>query len=174
MTDKTTNVARMPEKQVSQPDRYVDPFSTFRVEMDRLMDDYLGANRLVLWPGLTSPLFDGATPGAMMPRMDVTEDNEKITVTAELPGLTEGDVELTLHDDVLVVKGEKRAGESRDEDNVYVSERRFGSFQRSIRMPENIDADAIDAHVENGVLTVTVPKKPEAKKPSRQIPVGKK
>jgi len=171
MTDKTNVATRTPDAPVSRPP-YVDPFSTFRGEMDRLMDSFFGERSMAMWPRAGTPVFGDAATDLMMPRMDVTEDDEKITVTAEMPGLSEDDVEVTLNDDLLVVKGEKRMGDSREEDDVHVSERRFGSFQRSLRLPDGIDEDKIAAHVDKGVLTVVVPKLPGRDKPKRNIPVG--
>ena len=172
MTDKTTEAVDRPGRQVARPHRYVDPFSRFHSEMDRLMEDAFGHGRAMTWPRMTAPLIGGIEAGLMMPRIDVTEDDAAITVTAELPGLSEDDVEVTLNDDLLVIKGEKRQGESCDEDNVYVSERRFGSFQRTLKLPEGIEEEKIEAHVDKGVLTVVVPKAPTAAKPERRIPVG--
>ena len=171
MTDKTNVATRTADAPVSRPP-YVDPFSTFRGEMDRLMDSFFGEGALAMWPRAGALRLDAAANDSMMPRMDVTEDDEKITVTAEMPGLSEDDVEVTLNDDLLVVKGEKRMGDSREEDDVHVSERRFGSFQRSLRLPDGIDEDKITAHVDKGVLTVVVPKLPGQDKPERNIPVG--
>ena len=105
---------------------------------------------------------------ALMPSVDVSEDTAAITVTAELPGLTEKDVELTLDDGVLTLKGEKR--EEKTDATAHVTERRYGRFQRSFRLPDNADHPAIAARVDNGVLRVVIPKNPNAVPKARTIP----
>lgn len=169
MTDRTTDVARTPEPQASPPRTYVDPFSPFHEEMDRLMNNVFGAQRMPLWPRAMA----GIDKMSMMPSMDVEDTDQAYTISVELPGMAEDDVEVSVDDGLLVIAGEKRMGESRDEDNVYVSERRFGRVQRALRLPDGIDEEGIEAHVDKGVLTVVVPKTDEIPTPSRQIPVTK-
>ena len=105
------------------------------------------------------------------PTADVVEGETDYRITAELPGMSEKDVEISLAGDVLTLKGEKK--EERDEKapNRYVSERRFGSLQRTFALPEDADPEKIDAGFKNGVLTVTLPKRPDAQAKQRRIEV---
>jgi HSP20 family protein len=107
-----------------------------------------------------------------MPSVDVTEDDKAITVTAELPGLTEKDVEVTLQDGMLTLKGEKR--EEKTDAEAHVTERHYGRFQRSFRLPDGVDEAAITANVDKGVLKVVAPKNPKAAPKGRSIPIGGK
>ena len=95
--------------------------------------------------------------------LDVAENEEGYTVKASLPGISADDVELTLEDNVLTIKGEMKADETIDEDQYHVRERRFGSFSRSIRFPVLVNSTAVAASFENGVLSLNVPKAEEAK-----------
>jgi HSP20 family protein len=102
------------------------------------------------------------------PRMDVTEKNGIIEITAELPGLEEKDVEITLVDDVLTLKGEKKTEREEKSENRYLVERSYGAFSRSIELPEGVKPEDIKASMSKGVLTVTLPK------PAQAVPEGRK
>lgn len=132
-----------------------NPFLTLHREMNRLIDDAFRGFGL---PGRTSMSW---------PTVDVTDDDSAITVRAELPGMEEKDVELTLEDGLLRLKGEK-AGE--DQSASY-SERWHGSFERTIGLGPDIDAEKAKATFKNGLLTVTVPKRPYPERKAKRIPI---
>lgn len=145
------------------------PLTGLRQQMDRLFDDFLSG-----W-GTSRPgrLFDvqlGADFTA--PRVDVVEEEQAVVVTAELPGIDEKDVEVTLDRGVLTIRGEKKSESERQEDRVTVSERRYGSFQRSFSLPEGIDEEKVSARFDKGVLTVRLGRRPEAAPPAKRIPIG--
>jgi HSP20 family protein len=94
----------------------------------------------------------------IVPKIDVVETDKTIEITAELPGLKEDDVEVSLVDNVLTVRGEKQAEQERDEQNYHVTERVYGSFYRAIELPAGIDPSRIEASTANGVLKITIPK----------------
>jgi HSP20 family protein len=98
--------------------------------------------------------------------LDVAEQDDKYVVKASVPGIKPEDVEITLTDNVLTIKGETKAENEIKEENYHLRERRFGSFVRSIALPNSVDAEKIEAVNENGVLTLTLPKA-EAVKPKR-------
>jgi len=134
----------------------VSPFLSLQREIDRVFSDF-------------SRGFPAAGPGVdLVPRMDITEKNGTVTITAELPGLEEKDVEVTVVDNVLTLKGEKKAEREEKGENRYLIERSYGSFQRSLELPEGVKPEDIKASMTKGVLTVTLPKpraaKPDAKK----------
>ena len=141
-------------------------FDDFRKEMDNLVSGFFGGEGR--WPVPTS-----LPKGLVNPAIDVTENDDAVTLTAELPGLAEGDVDLTVQDGVITVKGEKKHERDEEKDNVHITERSYGSFQRSMPVPDRVDADKISAKFYKGVLKVVMPKKPEAASPSRKIIIEK-
>lgn len=112
--------------------------------------------------------------GLAAPAMDFTEDEKTYRLTAELPGMSEKDIDVQMSGDMLTIKGEKRQEKEEKAENYYVSERRFGSFQRSFTLPDGIDRDKIEAGFEKGVLTITLPKTPETVKEQKKIEVKAK
>ena len=118
-------------------------------------------------------LFNAAfdTPGGnggrrWMPAMDLVETDEHFVLRADLPGMTESDVNIELEDNVLTVSGERKAEHEEKEEGYYRVEREFGSFSRSLTLPKGVDADAVSARFDRGVLEVRIPK-PEQRKPRR-------
>jgi HSP20 family protein len=140
-----------------------DVMEGFQREMNRLFDDFF--RNPAPFGGAQWPL------GGAMPRVDVEETDTEYQVSAELPGIDEKDVNLTLTDNVLMIRGEKKAEREEKEKNYYVSERSFGSFQRAIPLPTEVAADKVEASFKNGVLTVRLPKTPEAEAKTRRIEV---
>jgi len=143
-----------------------DPFETLRSEMNSLFDNFFGRGF-----GALPRLFGDNTSGAVVPRIDVRETDTQLTVEAELPGLDEKDVKVTLQDGVLTIRGEKSFEKKDEQADYHVMERRYGSFQRAMRIPDTVDEDKIDARFDKGVLTVTLPKRPEAAPKERLIEI---
>lgn len=144
-----------------------DPFSNFREEMDRLFDDF----------GRGLPAAVGATKeGFLLPRVDAAETEAGLELTAELPGFDEEDVLLDIHDGVLTIKAEhKEEKEEKDEKKHYhLVERRQGTFLRRFALPFEADADKAEAHLDKGLLKVTVPRLASVEKGPKKIAVGKK
>jgi len=141
-------------------------FADLRREMDRLFDDFgRGWFRDPTLPAFGTGAFAGR---ALAPAVDVVEKDGAWAITAELPGLDEKAIDVSIAGDVLTLKGEKTETREEDDKGTHVSERRYGSFARSFRLPEGIDREKVAARYADGVLTVTVPKlaaeKPEEKK----------
>ena len=107
------------------------------------------------------------------PPIEVTAHKDKYLVTAELPGLTEKDVEITVTDDnTIIITGEKKEEYEKEEENSYVKERRYGAFRREIPFSNNIVLDNIDATFKDGILSLSIPKKEEEEKPkSKKIEI---
>ena len=130
---------------------------------------------------LFNTFFDSPTPGnggsggsvrRWIPAMDVVETEDHFVLRADLPGLSENDVNIELEDNVLTVAGERKAEHEQRGEGYYRVERAFGSFSRSLTLPEGVNADAIQASFDNGVLEVRIPK-PEQHKPRKvQISLG--
>lgn len=145
-------------------DDTLDPFMSFRREVDRIFDDFFND----FGGGLRRR---GADWGAVTPTIDVAETDKDLVVTAELPGLNEKDFEVTLAGDLITIKGEKKAEQEEKKGDTTYMERRFGSFARSIRLPFEVRDEKVDARYEKGVLTIRVPKPPEAQRAMRRIEV---
>src|SRR5215472_15104368 len=109
--------------------------------------------------------------GFAAPMVDVSEDDKAFHITADLPGITEKDINVTLSGDTLTIGGERREEREEKDRNYHFSERRFGSFRRAFSLPAGVDRDKIEANFKNGVLSVTLPKTPEAMQQQKRIEV---
>lgn len=148
--------------------RYRDPFADMRAEMDRVFDNFLGRGFL----GRPS-LPRAALPEIMTPDVDIRENDKEIVFEAELAGLDEKDVSIMLRDGVLSLKGEKKSERDEKKDTYHLVERSYGAFERSFQLPDTIDEGQIKASFDKGILRIVVPKRPEATKAEKKIPIGK-
>jgi len=146
------------KKEVSQSQ---DTFSALRNEVDRLFDSFSKPGSIFRHGFFDLEPFRGVASqvGMKTPVVNVAETDKEFEITAELPGINDKDVDVTLADGVLTVKGEKREEKEDKDKNYYLAERSYGSFQRSFRLPDNADQNKISAAVAKGVLTVTIAKK---------------
>ena len=146
-----------------------DPFLQMRREMNRLFDDVFSGF------GLPSVLGPALRQMPAAPKIDVSETDNEIQVTAELPGIDQNNVEVLLEDDRLIIRGEKK--EEREEDdkerNYHVRERVQGAFSRTLPLPFTPDPNQIKAEFKNGVMTITIPKPQEVKQKQHRIEVQK-
>jgi len=126
-----------------------NPFMSLQREVDKLFDDFTRG----------FPTFSfGGGGNELVPSLDVTENDKQIEITAELPGLEEKDVQVNFADNVLTIRGEKKA-EKEEKDKTYrLVERSYGSFVRSLELPDGVNPDTIKASIDKGVLKVVVPK----------------
>jgi HSP20 family protein len=132
-----------------------DPFLSLHREMNRLFDDVLRGTGL---PAAAGNQGQGRVGNFVNASMNVSETENEIRITAELPGVTEQDIDVSLDDDVLTIRGEKKSERTDDKENFHFVERSYGTFQRSLRLPFPVAPEQVQARFENGVLTVTVPK----------------
>lgn len=144
--------------------RHADnPFAVLQKEMDELFDSF------------TRGFFEMEPFESRMtsfaPRIDVSESGKEITVTAELPGMDEKDVDLSISREALVIKGEKKDEKEEKGKTYYRMERSFGSFTRTIPLPAEADIDKVEASYKKGVLRVSVPKTEKAIKETKKISV---
>ena len=149
------------------------PFEALRQEIDHMFDDF---GREVFRAPFGSmfdfePARQKKMAWSVMPAVDVTEKEKAYEITAELPGLDERDIEVALSNGALTIKGEKKEEKEEKTKDSYLSERRYGAFQRQFSVPEGVDTDKIEATFKKGVLTVTLPKTPEAQKAEKKIAV---
>ena len=107
----------------------------------------------------------------VLPAVDVAEKDKEYEITAELPGMDESNIEVKLSNGMLTITGEKKEEKEEKKKDYYLSERRYGSFERSFQLPEGVDADKIEAKFTKGVLKVVLPKTAEAQKSVKKIAV---
>jgi HSP20 family protein len=138
-----------------------DGLSTLRNEIDRLFESPL--NELTR----TSHLLSGSAPA-----LDIFEDKDNFVVKAELPGMKKQDINVSLHDGSLSISGERKNEAKWEDAELYRSERFFGRFQRTVRLPAPVAADKIKGQYKDGVLTVTLPKAEEAKPKQIEVQVN--
>jgi len=142
-----------------------DPFLAMRREMNRLFDDAFGGFGL---PGFVGPALR-QMPAA--PKIDVSETDNEIQVTAEMPGIDQNEVEVLLEDDRLIIRGEKKEEREDKDRNYHVRERVQGAFSRTLPLPFAPDANQVKAEFRNGVMTIVIPKPPEVKQKQHRIDV---
>src|SRR4030043_1330547 len=147
-----------------KPVREMGPFKDFermRREMDRLWDSF--------FEGGLRKRTEGT--GEWLPSLDVAETKNEIVVKAEVAGMDPKDIDISLSDGVLTIKGEKKQEKEEKEADYHLVERSYGSFTRSIRLPKEVQNDKISASYKDGILKVTLPKSEEAKKKEIKIKV---
>jgi HSP20 family protein len=125
--------------------RYRDPFSM--------------ARELLSW----DPFFGGRPATAFSPAFEVKETNDAFVLKADLPGVSESEIDINVHNNILTVSGSRQAEERKEGESYALYERQFGSFSRSFSLPDMADGEKIEARLEHGVLTLVVGKKAEAK-----------
>lgn len=171
----------MNEKQTALPTPPADkqttwfdwaPLNSLRHEMDRLLEDFdwrLGRSPF------RRPVFDMDTfrrhASGLPTAVDLVESGAAYEVSAELPGMDEKDVKVEVQNGMLRIAGEKREDKTEERKDYYLRERHFGAFERSFVLPEDVDAAHIEASFRKGVLTVKLPRKPEARAEARKIEV---
>ncbi|WP_297300351.1 Hsp20/alpha crystallin family protein [uncultured Methylovirgula sp.] len=148
------------------------PFVSLRQEIDRLFEDF-GRD---FWVSPFRSLRDIESSmrrenWASAPAVDIVENDKAFEVTAELPGMDEKSIDVQVANGGLTIKGEKHEETEEKRKDYFLRERRFGSFERSFRLPEGVDKDKIEAVFKKGVLTVTLPKSAEAQKAAKKIEV---
>ena len=150
-----------------------DIWHSMRNEMERLLDRFSGNFDMPRFGPLAAAehFWPKADDGFMTLAVDVAEDDKAYTITAELPGIDEKDVDVNITEDVLTLKGEKRAEKEEKDKSHYLCERSYGVFQRSFTLPSDVDANKIDAKFAKGVLTVTLPKNPKAQPSTKKVQV---
>ena len=165
----TETKSSIPAKRERTPERDLaawHPFESLRQQMERLFDEFDGGFRS---PALR--MFPSDNGSFAMPAVDVVEKENAYEILAELPGMDEKNVDVEVKEDFLTITGEKREEKEEKKKGYHLQERSYGSFRRSFRLPDDVDAAKIDAAFKNGILTVTLPKKPEAVKQAQKIAV---
>jgi len=150
------------------------PFESLRREVDQLFEDF---GRRVRHSPFRRSVFDiepfwrRELTWRAPPAVDIDERDNAYEVTAELPGMDEKNIEVRLANGSLIIKGEREDAKEEKKKDYHLRERHYGSFERQFAVPEGVDTDKIEARFKKGVLTITLPKKPEAIKPEKKIEV---
>ena len=161
-----TGISKINDRE-TLPTRFEEwnPFLVLRNEMDKVFDNFFQG-------------FDmepsGKTPGVFQPKVNVTDGEKEITVSVEVPGMDEKDIELSLTKDALTIKGEKKEEKEEKGKNFHRMERSYGSFSRTLPLPVEINTDKAEADYKKGVLTIVLPKTEKAVKETKKIPIKAK
>jgi HSP20 family protein len=143
------------------------PFGRLHQEIDQLFDNFFRGVSI-------SPfrqMDEGWMGGLMMPKVDIAEESKHYTITLEVPGVEENDIDVSIADGTLTVRGEKRHEHVDQNKQFHRVERSYGSFQRVLSLPHDANEETIEAKFKNGILTLTVPKHPGAKPAGRKIAI---
>ena len=150
--------------------QFASPFETFNRMARAMLSDPLFSRPLGLFEEVDR-FFGDFAPERFVPSIDVTDDGKALVVSAELPGIDKDDVQLEVHDDALVIRGEKKHERATEEEGCYRTERYFGSFVRRVPLPRDLDVAHAEATFDKGVLTVRLPKAAREDEPQR-IPLS--
>lgn len=160
----------MPSEEITKPSarRPLDVFEAMRDEMNRMFGRFETG-----WPALPTMLSRGAGADMIVPELDVRDNGKQLMIDVELPGVEEKDVSVTLANGLLTIKGEKRSEREERKESYYAAERSYGSFERTLRLPEGVDESKIDARFDKGVLRIVAQKRPEAVRSEKRIEIRK-
>ena len=174
MTPSRDNLQRGNRPMIHRGDD-IEPVLLLRREMDRVFDDVFRGFGMPSFPlpfgRVPVPALAPGLVPMLAPHIDVSETDQEVRIAAELPGINEQDVEVNLSDDILTIRGEKRVEEAEQGRDYRIVERARGSFSRSIRLPFTVDPGSVRAMVNNGLLTITIPKPREVREKTSRIEV---
>ena len=137
----------------------------WNANLENMFDSFFGGGGL-------APAGSGERQlGNFTPRLNVEENEKEYLISAELPGMDEKDIDLSIDNNMLTVKGEKKEEKEEKQKDYHLVERHFGSFSRSFELPEGIDVEKVEAHFKKGVLKISLPKTPQAQKEVKKITV---
>jgi HSP20 family protein len=156
---------------LSRSEREMRPFDGFRREIEALHREMDRLFEGIGNGGFSSPMLADWTRQEIVPQLDLTEDDKSVRVTMELPGMDEKDVDVTLSDRVLTIRGEKKGKAEVQDTEFHRRERTYGAFRRSIEIPAAVDPSKIEASFHNGILTIELPKTKEAQQKVKHIRV---
>ena len=149
------------------------PLENLRRQVDRLFEDFDRGWHLPFSRSSfeIEPFWRRELSFSGMPAVDIVEKSDAFEITAELPGIDEKNIEIKLSNGNLTIKGEKKDEREEKKKDYYLSERHYGAFQRTFGLPDGVDPEKIEAHFSKGVLTLHLPKKPEARQTEKTIQI---
>ncbi|MDP9759266.1 HSP20 family protein [Agrobacterium sp. SORGH_AS 745] len=163
--------AKTDEAPVKPAGTFWPPLETLRSEIDRLFDGFVPTSRHAPDSSLFGGVFPSLKGWSASPAVDLVEKDEAYEVIAECPGLDPKNIEVKLSNGLLTIRGEKQEEKEDKQKEYHLSERRYGSFQRSFSVPVNVDVDKVAATFENGLLKIKLPKSAEVKKNEKTIEI---
>lgn len=143
-------------------------FHNFQREMEGLLGRFRGA------PSTTVADMIGATSGQLMPALDIAETDDEIEITAEIPGVSEDDLDISVSNGVLTLKGTKHSNHKEHDKDYHLVERRYGSFRRQVPLGFSPEGGAVTASFDDGILKLTIKKPEQAKAAVQKIEIGKR
>lgn len=146
---------------------YQYPLSRVHQEIDQLFDNFLRGS----WVSPFRQIEQAWLGGMMLPKVDIAEGKKLYTITVEVPGVEEKDIDVTIADGTLTIRGEKRQEQEEHDRQYHRVERSYGAFQRVISLPTDANEDTIEAKFKNGILTLTVQKNPTVTQAGRKIAI---
>ncbi len=150
------------------------PLENLRRQVDRLFEDFHLRSLHLPFTHKNfdvEPFWHRELLGNGLPAVDISEKQQAFELTVELPGMDEKDIEIKLSNGNLIIRGEKQEEVEEKKKDYYLSERHYGSFERIFNLPKGIDPENIDARFSKGLLTISLPKKPEAIKPEKTVQI---
>jgi HSP20 family protein len=160
--------ARFPVRRKESPGYVGHPLMQIHNEIDRMFDEFFSGFR----DRESGDMWDSLMPsGLIKPNLDISESDTEYSIAVELPGVDEKNVELELVDNSLRIKGEKKRETEKKDKNYHCVERSYGTFQRVLALPEDADREGIQADYKNGIMTISIPRKPELKPETRKIDI---
>ena len=150
------------------------PLEKLRQQVDHLFEDFNRGSMLTPFRrGLfdVEPFWNREFIGRSVPAVDITEKDESFEITAELPGMDQENIDIKLSNGNLIIKGEKKEDKEEKSKGYHLSERHYGSFQRAFSLPKGVDTDKIEANFSKGVLSISLPKKPEAMNADKMVQI---
>lgn len=143
------------------------PLTDLRQEIDTLFDGFQAGSN---WPANWPAVFSGGST-SLVPNLEIKEDDDTITISSEIPGVDEKDIDVSVHENVLTIAGEKKHESETKEGDRFVTERAYGKFSRSTTLPFSVADEAVQASYVKGVLTVTINKPKENAAKTKRVEV---
>ena len=147
-----------------------DPLHAFNRQMGRIFDDFFGDFHQG-WSMTPSREDFSTLERTLSPSMDISENENEYLISAELPGMDEKDLDISLHENVLRIRGEKKADKEEKKKDYHLIERSYGRIERSIPLPEDIDQNRVSASFKKGVLEISIPKTEISKREAQKIQI---
>lgn len=161
---------RFPVRRKESTGHVGHPLIQIHNEIDRMFDEFFSG--FGFRDRESGDMWDSLIPsGLIKPNLDISESDNEYSIAVELPGVDEKNVELELVDNSLRIKGEKKRETEKKDKNYHCVERSYGTFQRVLALPEDADRDGIQADYKNGIMTISIPRKPELKPETRKIDI---
>ncbi len=158
---------------VRRADHAHHPLARLHEDVDRIFDSFLEDWRMPSLARIGRLGERGVlSSGFLRPSVDISENQKSYTIRAEIPGVEREDVKLTIEDDTLLINGEKRQEKEGHDGGYHCVERSYGAFQRVISLPADADQEKLEAKFRNGILTITLPRKPGVKSNAREIAIS--